>query len=127
MNPFKLSPTDETPLVVLDKSEGRFEFSGKSLPEDVTTFYDPIIEWIEQYAAAPNTITIFQFKMIYFNTASSKLIMDILLKLEEMVEMGNGVKVEWYYREDDEDMMEAGEEFSEMAEVDFSLISSANF
>jgi len=59
--------------------------------------------------------------MIYFNTASSKLIMDILLKLEEMVEDGANIKVEWYYQEDDEDMMEAGEEFSDIVEVDFDL------
>ena len=120
MEPFKLDATDETPTVVLDKNNNIFELSGKSLPEDVTTFYDPILEWLE-YAKIPNELTVFQFKMIYFNTASSKLIMDILLKLEEMVEDGANIKVEWYYQEDDEDMMEAGEEFSDIVEVDFDL------
>jgi len=121
MEPFKLDATDETPTVVLDKNNNIFELSGKSLPEDVTTFYDPILEWLDEYAKIPNELTVFQFKMIYFNTASSKLIMDILLKLEEMVEDGANIKVEWYYQEDDEDMMEAGEEFSDIVEVDFDL------
>lgn len=121
MEPFVLDPTDETPTVVLDKTNNKFELSGKSLPEDVTTFYDPILEWLDEYASNPNDPTVFKFKMIYFNTASSKLIMDILLKLEEMVEDGANVKVEWFYQENDEDMMEAGEEFSDIVEVDFEL------
>jgi len=126
MTPFVLAPSDETPNIILDKTNNQFEVSGKSLPEDVTTFYDPVLEWIDGYAATPNDLTVFKFKMIYFNTASSKLIMDILLKLEEMAEDGAKVKIEWFYQEEDEDMMEAGEEFSEIVEIDFDLKPFAN-
>ena len=123
MNALIIEATDETPSVILDKENGRFEISGKSLPEDVTTFYDPILQWLEDYASAANPETTFRFQMLYFNTASSKLIMDILLKLEEMVEDGLQVNVDWCYMEDDEDMEEAGEEFSEIVEVPFDLKS----
>jgi hypothetical protein len=60
--------------------------------------------------------------MTYFNTASSKIILDILMKLEELHEDGNEVLIEWHYEEDDEDMQEAGEEYSEIVEVPFTFI-----
>lgn len=123
MEPLKIEPTDETPQVILDANNNAFEFSGKSLPEDVLTFYNPVVEWLNQYAINPNPVSNFVFKMVYFNTASSKLILDIMMILDEIHENGNEVKILWHYMEDDEDMMEAGEEYADMLEVPFEQIS----
>lgn len=109
--------TEDTPQVVLNKADGVFEISGRSLPEDAAEFYEPIISWIEQYEKQPNPSTSFMFKLEYFNTASSKLILDVLSALEAV----SGVKVVWYYHEDDEDMEEAGQEFSELVDVPFEF------
>jgi hypothetical protein len=117
-----IESTDETPKVTLDKTKGIFQLEGRSLPEDVTTFYDPIISWIKTYTEEPLANTEFVFKMEYFNTASSKMILDILLALEEIKETGNAVKIKWYYRQDDEDMEEAGEEYAEIIEIPFENI-----
>jgi len=121
MDIINIEATDETPRVYLDVVAGKFEMGGKSLPEDVTVFYNPILTWLDGYALEPNKETCFVFKMDYFNTASSKLILDILLKLEEINEENEGLKIEWYFREDDEDMEEAGEEFSEIVEIPFEI------
>jgi len=121
MEVINIVATDETPKAILDASSGVFEFSGKSLPEDVTVFYNPILEWLELYGESPNEETKVVFKMDYFNTASSKLILDILMKLEEIHEDHDGVTIEWYYREDDEDMEEAGDEFSDIVDLPFDL------
>lgn len=121
MEVINIEATDETPKVILDAGNGTFEFSGKSLPEDVTIFFNPILEWIESYGETPNSETVVVMKMDYFNTASSKLILDILMAFEEIHEDNEGVKVEWYYREDDEDMEEAGDEFSDIVEIPFDL------
>ena len=123
MDIIKIAETDETPNVVLDAGENNFELSGKSLPEDVTAFYDPILDWLDNYASSPNPKTNFIFRMEYFNTASSKMILDILLKLEEISEDGNDVLVTWYFREDDEDMEEAGEEYSDIVDIPFDQVS----
>jgi len=123
MEVINIDATDETPKVILDSGKSVFEFSGKSLPEDVTVFYDPILAWLDAYSGSPNSKTEVTFKMDYFNTASSKLILDILLKLEEIHESGNSVLVKWYFRESDEDMEEAGEEYADIVEVDFEHIS----
>ena len=122
MQAFEKAPTDETPAVKLNPATGEFEISGKSLPEDVTSFYDPMLEWLDGYAEQPNEKTNFQFKMEYFNTASSKMILDILLKLEEIHENGKEILISWYYPEDDEDMEEAGEEYADIVDVPFKQI-----
>ncbi|WP_250631741.1 DUF1987 domain-containing protein [Rhodoflexus caldus] len=112
MEIINLEGTEDTPKIILDKDKALFEISGRSLPEDAAEFYAPILEWLDKYQAAPNPETNFLFKLEYFNTASSKLILDILSKLDNIA----GTRVTWYYHEDDEDMEEAGEEFSELVE-----------
>ena len=123
MEVIKIVETDDTPSVTLDVANEIFEISGRSLPEDVAVFYEPILDWIDRYSEEATGKTIFNFKLVYFNTASSKMILDILLKLEEMHEAGKDVLVRWHYPEDDEDMEEAGEEYSDIVDVPFEQIS----
>src|SRR5260221_14367576 len=106
MEILNIEGTDDTPRVVLDKEHNIFEISGRSLPEDSVDFYKPILKWITDYKQDSNTTTEFVFKLEYSNTSSSKLIQDILTALKEI----NGIKVIWCYRQDDEDMEEAGGE-----------------
>ena len=115
--------TDETPKVTLDGHTGIFEFIGRSLPQDVTQFYNPILEWMDAYAESPQPKTEVNFKMVYFNTASSKMILDILFKLEELSEAGKDVSINWHFQKDDEDMEEAGEEYADLIEVPFENVS----
>jgi hypothetical protein len=117
MQILNLEGTEDTPKIILDKTNGIFEISGRSLPEDSAEFYQPVLDWLDEYKSSPNASTEFVFKLEYFNTASSKLILDLLSQLEEV----KGVTVNWYYHEDDEDMQEAGEEFSELVEVPFEF------
>jgi len=126
MEVIDIQGTDDTPNVILDKDKGKFEFSGRSLPEDVNLFYEPILEWIDGYAEAANDSTEVNIKLEYFNTASSKIILDLLLKFEEIVEAGNDVKIIWHYHEEEEDMLEAGEEYADIVDIPFDYISYAD-
>ncbi|HAF31152.1 MAG TPA: nuclear pore complex subunit [Bacteroidales bacterium] len=123
MEVIKIKGTDDTPTIILDKDSGIFEISGRSLPEDVTTFYEPVLNWLDDYQEEANDQTVFSFKLVYFNTASSKLILDILMKLEEMHENGKSVLIKWFFPEDDEDMEEAGEEYADIVDVPFEQVS----
>ena len=118
-----IEQTDDSPRVVLDHENNQFEISGKSLPEDVADFFQPLLDWLESYKNEPNPKTEFHFKLIYFNTASSKLILDILMILEEMVDAGHEVLVKWLALKSDEDMQEAGQEYAEMVEVPFEHVT----
>ncbi|GAB4396342.1 MAG: DUF1987 domain-containing protein [Microscillaceae bacterium] len=117
MEVINLDGTEDTPKIILDRNNGIFEISGRSLPEDSAEFYQPVLDWLDEYGKNPNPETNFIFKLEYFNTASSKLILDILSKLEDI----DNTSISWYYHEDDEDMEEAGTEFSELVEVPFEF------
>ena len=123
MDVIKIKGTDDTPNVILDAENNIIEFSGRSLPEDVATFYAPILEWIDGYAKQPNEKTEVIIKLEYFNTASSKMILDILLKFEEIHNEGHDVVVSWYYMEDDEDMEEAADEYADIVDIPFQKFS----
>lgn len=119
----RIAGTDESPEIILDKATNEFKFIGKSLPEDVKEFYTPVLEWIEQYVENPNDDTVVEFNMEYFNSASSKQILDILERFASLAEKGNKVSVKWHFMEDDEDMEDAGESYADIVEIPFELIS----
>jgi len=120
MKAIQLEGTWKLPTVILDRDKGHFEISGKSLPEDSKVFFEPILKWIDDYKVSPNKKTDFTFKLDYFNTSSSMMIFAILLKLKSMLEEGNAVLVKWYSSE--EDIKEAGIDYSEAIDLPFELI-----
>ena len=123
MERFYLEGNDEEPRIILDKEKNIFEISGRSILVNAADFYSSLIEWFEEYGEVANDETVVEFKFTYFNTASSKMLLDILELLAEIVEKGNNIKIKWYYEEDDEDMYDGGEQYSELVEIPFELIS----
>jgi hypothetical protein len=123
MTSLRIEPADDTPRIIFDKENNKFEISGKSMPEDVVDFYQAVLDWLNAYKSDPLERTEVNFKLIYFNTASSKLILDILLILEEIHEEGKSILIKWHSLENDEDMQEAGEEYSEMVDLEFEYIT----
>ena len=122
MEPFIKEPTIDTPRVVLDAESGVFEISQMSLPEDAVDFYAPIINWLMEYSENPQKETVFNMKLEYFNKASSKQLIQILLLLGNL-KGKTDIKVNWYYKEIDEDMQALGEEYSQIINLPFNLIS----
>ncbi len=123
MEIIKIAGTEDTPTIHLDLENDILEISGRSLPEDVANFYEPVLTWLDEYSKSPKPKTIFNFKLVYFNTASSKMLLDILMKLEDIHADGNEVLINWHYPEDDEDMEEAGEEYADIVDVPFEKIA----
>ncbi|PID92554.1 MAG: nuclear pore complex subunit [Bacteroidetes bacterium] len=128
MEKLVIEATPNTPGIVLDPVEGKFSFSGESRPENVRKFYLPVLEWLESYTAElkasdkPAKGMEFHFSFEYFNSTSSKFILDIFKLISQLNEAGLEPGVHWYYEEDDEDMLEVGEEMSRMSKLPFSFI-----
>ncbi len=122
MDAFYLKKTDDTPNIAFVPQKNIFEISGRSLPEDTVSFYKPVLNWIKTYSKAPLKKTVFKFNLVYLNTASSKIIISIILLLKELHDTGNSVFIEWYYYDDDEEIFETGEEFQGIVNMPFKLI-----
>lgn len=116
-----LKGTEETPEVVFDKGKQEFRVTGKSYMEDALTHYTKVITWLGEYSKNPNPITNFKFELEYVNTASSKIVFDILDELNKMHLSGAKIIVEWHYYEEDEDMLDLGKEFEEAYDVPFKF------
>ena len=114
--------TNITPLVEFDPQSGMFRIEGKSMPEDVASFFLPLIEWLEAYGESPSTTTEVELKLTYFNTASSKYLLDFLFKLQHIHEEHGGVAARWYYQEEDESMEDAGEAYQSIVHIPFEMI-----
>jgi len=115
--------TGKTPDIRFNAS-GAIEIGGKSIPENSIGFYQPLYNWIDEYVrnAADNTDV--KISLEYFNTSSSKCLLDILRKLEALQKSGKSkVNISWYYEADDEDMMEAGQDYDSLVDLPFHIIS----
>jgi len=124
MEKVSIKATSKTPKVEFDADSGVLEITGRSIPENSVDFYKPILEWLDNYEdfAKNNKETVFKFKLEYFNTSSSKCILDIFRRLEKFHNNGVTVVIKWYYDQDDEDMHESGEDFKEIMDIPVKLV-----
>ena len=125
MEPLLLEGSPKTPHVNFDPSTGLLELKGRSIPENSIDFYKPLIDWIDKYGRQPASKTALHVQLEYFNTSSSKCILDVFKKLEPIRAGGNEVTVLWHYEADDEDMLEAGEDYSGIINIPFKMIQIA--
>lgn len=122
MEPIIIEGTPKTPSVRFDAKQGLIEIKGRSIPENSIEFYKPLVDWLEQYSGIPADKTVVNIHLEYFNTSSSKCILDVFKKLEAIHKAKNDVVVNWYYEEDDEDMLEAGEDYESIIRIPFKMI-----
>ena len=122
MDPIIIEGTPKTPTVNFDAATGKIEIKGRSIPENSIEFYKPLVDWLEAYGASVQANTVVNIQLEYFNTSSSKCILDIFKKLENIAKAGSEVIINWYYEEDDEDMLEAGEDYQSIIKVPFKMI-----
>lgn len=113
--------TPKTPEVKFLLANGTLELRGRSIPENSVEFYQPLNEWIDDYSGRPQEKTVIDIKLEYFNTSSSKCILDIFKKLEAL--RGTQVAVNWYFEEDDEDMEEAGQDYQAIINLPFNMVA----
>lgn len=123
METFKLEGKDFIPSILFDPHHGELTIAGNSFHEDTTDFYAPIMNWLQRYVNETYQPTVLNFKMVYFNTTVSKVFLQIIRLLEEYK---GGVKVNWYYASDDDDMLEDGENLKADTELEFHLIELAD-
>ncbi len=117
-----LESSAKTPSVSFDGATGKLELRGRSIPENSIEFYKPLNDWIEEYGQSPLEVTEVDIKLEYFNTSSSKCILDLFKKLEKLNGEQTEVRVNWYFEEDDEDMQEAGEDYQAIIKLPFNMI-----
>jgi hypothetical protein len=126
MRELYLKGNQHSPAISFNPAEGKFEMSGESRPEDPREYFLPVVEWLEDFSQftagqKENKEIHFTFRLEYMNSISTKIIYDILRRLETLPK--SDVVIDWHYQSDDIDMQENGEEFSRMVNLKFKFHS----
>ena len=119
MDNITLQDSPKTPSVKFSAENGTLELKGRSIPENALEFYKPLIEWMGEWVKSNPAKTEFHVHLEYFNTSSSKCLLDLFRKLEPL---GDNASVLWHYEADDEDMLEAGEDYEAILSVPFRMV-----
>jgi len=110
------------PSVNFDTETGICELAGESYLEETVEFYTPLIQWLKTFIEEEARPMTFNIKLTYFNTSSSRCILDILNILKIYEENGGTVIVNWYFDPDDSDMEEEIEDYMIDSELKITLI-----
>jgi len=119
--PFIYNGSKDTPEIILDKEKNVYKITGNSFQDDPYIVYKFVHEWLDGFVKDPSSSMNFEIKLNYVNTASSKQIADILIRLEELSGICE-VKVLWYYDDEDDGMLDEGETLSDMINVEFEFV-----
>jgi hypothetical protein len=108
----------DTPEINFDGEKGVFSIIGKSYPENTGDFYDPLIEYIELYKLNPKVKTSIEFNWFFYNTATSKVIVRIIMLLKDL---SKEFEVKWFCYKDNDLLIEKGMELKEILDVNFNI------
>ncbi len=123
LNSLYIAKTEETPEVSFNLENKEFAITGRSLPEDAFSFYKPIIDWIKDYNKHSLSQVNITFHLDYFNSSSGRYIMELLVALENSKSADSNLSITWVSDQDDELMIEKGEEFQSLIDLPFQLVS----
>ena len=121
--------TSKTPGIRFDEQDGRLVIIGRSLPENAAEFYGPLFDAIEAYKKDPNPKTQVQLCLEYFNTSSSRILLDLIKSFAWLQKTGKtALKVVWQFEKDDLDMEDAGNEYKQILEdIEFEIVQVDKF
>lgn len=116
-----IQKSEKTPQIEFNSS-GELRISGRSIPENPTAFFSPALTWLNNFERTHPKELIMHVNLEYFNTSSSKVMLNMFKQLEHMFAMGVDAKIYWYHAEDDEDIAEAGRSYEFLCKVPFRFV-----
>lgn len=117
--------SQKTPTITVDPEKGIIHIEGRSNPENSSDFYKPLLDWMDSYIVNPASKTELHINLEHFNTSSSKCILDLFKRMKKIKESNRDFEINWYYEEDDEEMLETAEIYEGMTNLEFKKIAVA--
>lgn len=125
MQKLDIQKTISTPHMIIDEENNYLMLSGESFPENIVNFYGPLMTWLEGYLESDFSVFTFDCSLVYFNSSTSKLLMNILNAMNEAAAHGKKVIVNWHSSKENDVIIECGEEFGEdFGGIQFNIIIS---
>ena len=122
MNELVIEKTVKTPYINFDHKSGILKITGRSIPENPEEFYNVLFEWLIEYFKKPQNETLINVQLEYINSGSSKFILELFQLIQDFKSKGFNCKINWYYEEDDEAVLELGKHYQSIIDIPFKLI-----
>lgn len=125
MENWNVAATKQTPSVDFNAATHTLTILGESYPENIAEFSTPFFNWLERYLAeSQQQLFTLDIELTYFNSSSSKMLLDLFARLEtEVGTQQRNIVVNWIYVEENESALEYGEEFKEdLTHLTFNLV-----
>jgi hypothetical protein len=123
MEKYEIEGTVKTPSIVMDGDDGIMTIEGRSNPENAREFFQPVMEWLDEYLKNPAEKTDLRINLEHFNTSSSKYLMEVLRKIRYLADNDHLFNVTWMYEEDDLEMLDTAEAYEMMTGLRFEKVS----
>lgn len=120
-----IEETPITPAIDFDAGKGILRLSGKSIIENPFEFYEELMKWVEEYSQKPAPETTVTVDLAYFNTSSSKCLLNFLKKASRLAEGGHKLTIRWCYDHDDDDTYDTGGDFSRLTKIPFEFVEKS--
>jgi hypothetical protein len=121
MKELKIAATKNSPEIYLSP-DGVIKFKGRSIHENSIDFFKPVEDWVNGYVSEPSEVTCIEVGLEYFNSASAKILINLLQKISYVQLKNKKFIINWYYEDGDEDILERGEYFSSVLNIPFNFI-----
>jgi hypothetical protein len=122
MNNLEIEAGKNTPYISVDYEQGHIVIKGISHPENVMDFYEPVFKGIKTFNERATEHITTDFMLNYFNTSSARCMFLILKELKSLQMAGKNITVNWYHSAADEDMLETGEDYAALIDIDINFI-----
>ena len=122
MEKLKLEGSFQSPAILLDANKGIFDFRGICFLTNAYEFFMPVLDWLNEYEKNLNSSSKFTFDFSYINTASQKMLFEVLKKLGKFAEKGHPVTIEWFYEDNDDDLKSLGDDLLCLINVPYKII-----
>ncbi len=122
MEPLRIEKEHKTPFIELDPAKGMLTMEGRSIPEDPENFYNVVYSSMLEYYKSPQKLTTFHFEFEYINSGSSKFILRFFHLIKNQYDKGHNCLVNWYYEEDDENILDLGKHYEKTFKLPFKFV-----
>lgn len=126
LNSLVIGETLKTPSVKFDQKEGLLEIKGRSISEDSYKFFNPLLNWVDEYRKEPNDVTKVSIYLEYFNSSSAKRLFSFLKRVTALSDGSHHVEISWHFDKDDEDMMSTGKDFETLLSFPIKMVANNN-
>jgi hypothetical protein len=120
---FEKEKTTSTPFILVDEEKRHMRIEGRCFHEKVADFFKEVNDWLVVFLEKDFGSFTFDCEIEYFNSSTTKLLHNMLMKMDAFASSAKKIVVNWITTEDNDIMIECGEDFKEdISNLEFNLI-----